>query len=92
MLLPPSRGGTKTGLERAAKIEPILDTNFYFQPCGASEPVETRTVASLVMSGSMSCRAYVHQKATVREAIQVHCRPVLYADYYINKVVLIFLT
>ena len=32
------------------------------------------TVSSLVMSGSMSCRAYVHQKATVREAIQVCCR------------------
>ncbi|KAJ7383276.1 hypothetical protein OS493_029241 [Desmophyllum pertusum] len=43
---------------------------FTEEPCGASEPVETRTIASLVMSGSMSCRAYVHQKATVKEAIQ----------------------
>lgn len=28
-------------------------------------------MASLSMSGNMCCRAYVHQKATVKEAIQV---------------------
>ncbi|XP_020618091.1 protein odr-4 homolog [Orbicella faveolata] len=43
---------------------------FTEEPCGPLDPVETQTVASLVMSGSMSCRAYVHQKATVKEAIQ----------------------
>ncbi|KAL9987863.1 hypothetical protein ACROYT_G002236 [Oculina patagonica] len=43
---------------------------FTEEPCGTLEPVETQTVASVVMSGSMSCRAYVHQKATVKEAIQ----------------------
>lgn len=43
---------------------------FTEEPCGPSEPVETHTAASLVVSGSMSCRAYVHQKATVKEAIQ----------------------
>ncbi|XP_073242041.1 protein odr-4 homolog [Porites lutea] len=31
---------------------------------------ETHVVASLSMSGNMCCRAYVHQKATVKEAIQ----------------------
>lgn len=47
----------------------------YLQPGGTLEPVEVETVASLVISGSMRCRAYVHQKATAGEAIQVYCHP-----------------
>lgn len=43
---------------------------FSEEPGGTLEPVEVETVASLVISGSMRCRAYVHQKATAGEAIQ----------------------
>lgn len=43
---------------------------FTEEPCGPSQPEEKETVASLSVSGSMCCRAYVHQKATVKEAIQ----------------------
>ena len=53
----------------------VFDT-FYLnlQPCRTSEAVETQAVGSLVMSGSMCCRAYFHPKATVGEAIQVNCQ------------------
>lgn len=46
---------------------------FSFQPCSTIESVEVETAASISISGSMSCRAYMHQKATAGEAVQVQC-------------------
>lgn len=43
-----------------------------FQSCNNMEPVEVDTAASIRISGSMCCQAYVHQKATAGEAVQVH--------------------
>ena len=37
-------------------------------------------MASLSMSGNMCCRAYVHQKATVKEAIQVPRSPCIIVE------------
>ncbi|XP_022786884.1 protein odr-4 homolog isoform X2 [Stylophora pistillata] len=43
---------------------------FTDEPCSTIESVEVETAASISISGSMSCRAYMHQKATAGEAVQ----------------------
>lgn len=39
-------------------------------PCAPQKLEDVETAYSLSLSGSMCCRAYVHQKATVKEALQ----------------------
>jgi len=68
-LVPGERSG-KSSQVNPKSVQTFKVDIFTEKPCGPLKPEETEAVASLSVSGSMCCRAYVHQKATVKEAIQ----------------------
>lgn len=64
--------GEKTGkLHGSSKNTQMFKVDIFTEkPYGSTKIEEIETVSSLTFSGSMCCQAFVHPKATVKEAIQ----------------------